>query len=275
MRPVLHALSFLVVLVSLNACRNTTGKQASNVGPFDSHGNYVEAWADDPSKWRPYTPKGTEGGGELPTIAKTDQPPPNSVPLPTGSSTTARPTRTALATNSRPPVYDTTHLVAKTATKPKAAAEPTVVSTSSKHKAGSGALASNTSSKHKTGSDATVAKTSSKHKTGSDGTVAKTSSKPKPKPKADSEDTVAKTTASKSQADSEGTAKSSSKSKSSVAKTKPKSASGATHHTVKPGDSLYTIAASHGTTVAALKAANGLSSNMILDGKVLVVPAHK
>ena len=227
MRPVLHAFSVLAVLLSLNACRNTPGTQATNVGPFDKDGNYVDAWADTPSKWRPYTPKGAEGGGELPHIATTDQPPPNSVPLAVGSSTTARPTRTALATNSSPPAHDSTHLV------------------------------TSTSSKHKTGADTNVASTSSKHKTGSDAVVAKTSSKYKTK------------------AAAAGTAKSSSKSKTSVAKIKPKSTSGATRHTVKSGDSLYSIAASHGTTIAALKSANGLSGSVIVDGKVLVIPAHK
>ena len=88
MRPVFHTLSILVVLLSLNACRTTTSKQEPNVGPFDSHGRYVEAWADDPSKWRPYTPKDVEG--DPPKIAKNEQPLDNSVPLATGDSPTSR-----------------------------------------------------------------------------------------------------------------------------------------------------------------------------------------
>ena len=44
-------------------------------------------------------------------------------------------------------------------------------------------------------------------------------------------------------------------------------------YTVKPGDSLYLIAAKSGTTVATLKQANQLSSDAIHPGQVLKVPA--
>lgn len=47
------AASLLVVLTS---CVNNGGLTASNnpsgTGPFDSRGNYIEAWADSPSQWR-------------------------------------------------------------------------------------------------------------------------------------------------------------------------------------------------------------------------------
>lgn len=39
----------------LNACSNGGFSSADNpvgTGPFDSRGNYVEAWADSPSQWR-------------------------------------------------------------------------------------------------------------------------------------------------------------------------------------------------------------------------------
>lgn len=44
-------------------------------------------------------------------------------------------------------------------------------------------------------------------------------------------------------------------------------------HVVRAGDSLSSIAAQHGTTVEALKRANGLSSDMIFVGQTLIVPA--
>lgn len=43
------------------------------VGPFDSRGNYVEDWADDPTKWR--KPPSN-------MVASNDRPPANAIPLP-------------------------------------------------------------------------------------------------------------------------------------------------------------------------------------------------
>jgi LysM repeat protein len=56
----------LLVLVSaplLTQCAMRTAPQSQMVtGPFDSRGNYVEDWVDQPAKWyRPSTP-GTDGG---------------------------------------------------------------------------------------------------------------------------------------------------------------------------------------------------------------------
>lgn len=42
--------------------------------------------------------------------------------------------------------------------------------------------------------------------------------------------------------------------------------------TVRPGDSLWALAARHGTTVAALKQANGLASNALRPGDTLTLP---
>jgi LysM repeat protein len=61
---------------------------------------------------------------------------------------------------------------------------------------------------------------------------------------------------------------SSSKSKS---KSKPKSSSGSKYTVVK-GDSLYAIALKKKTTVAKLKAANGLKSDLIRPGQSLKIP---
>lgn len=43
-------------------------------------------------------------------------------------------------------------------------------------------------------------------------------------------------------------------------------------HTVKQGDTLYGIARSKGTTVAKLKSANGLTSDLIRPGQALKIP---
>ncbi len=257
MKPVFHALSLLAIACALNACRTTppAGVQAPNVGPFDKNGNYVDAWADDPSKWRPYTPKGTDG--DLPKIAKGEQPLDSSVPLAAGSPATGRPS----AVTSGRPAADSGRLVAKTnGSKTKGDSGHAVAKTSSSKTTGSKskgdsehAVAKTTGTKGKGDSEHAVAKTTGTKSAGSKTSSAKT------KPKADP--------------DSEPAAKSSSKTKSGA--TKPKAKSSTTHHTVKPGDSLNSIASKYGTTVSALKAANGISGTTIRDGRSLVIPARK
>lgn len=37
--------------IGLTGCGGLGGTHPTGTGPFDTHGNYVEAWADDPSKW--------------------------------------------------------------------------------------------------------------------------------------------------------------------------------------------------------------------------------
>ncbi|OAT86397.1 LysM peptidoglycan-binding domain-containing protein [Desulfotomaculum copahuensis] len=43
---------------------------------------------------------------------------------------------------------------------------------------------------------------------------------------------------------------------------------------VNPGDSLYTISCCHGTTVEALRSANGLTTDMIYPGQKLIIPGE-
>ena len=78
--------AFCAMALSLSNCANNQPADTSTggtLGPFDEHGRYVEAWADDPSKWR------RSGGTQhetKPQIAKNDEVPLNSVPLaPSGS----------------------------------------------------------------------------------------------------------------------------------------------------------------------------------------------
>lgn len=42
-----------LIALGLSGCAELglTGDHPTGTGPFDSRGNYVEAWADDPSKW--------------------------------------------------------------------------------------------------------------------------------------------------------------------------------------------------------------------------------
>lgn len=45
-----------------------------------------------------------------------------------------------------------------------------------------------------------------------------------------------------------------------------------TNHIVKKGDTLYSLARRYGTSVSAIQKANGLSGNLIRDGKTLKIP---
>lgn len=73
-----------------------------------------------------------------------------------------------------------------------------------------------------------------------------------------------------------GSSRGSSKKK-TTSKSGSKSSSRSSSHkggsyTIKSGDNLGAIARKHGTTVAKIKAANGLSSDMIRAGKTLKIP---
>jgi len=70
--------------------------------------------------------------------------------------------------------------------------------------------------------------------------------------------------------------RSSSKKKTSSKSGSRSTSKGSSHkggsYTIKSGDNLGAIARKHGTTVAKIKAANGLSSDMIRAGKTLKIP---
>ena len=62
------------------------------------------------------------------------------------------------------------------------------------------------------------------------------------------------------------------KKKTTTSSSKKKTSTASKRHTVKQGDTLYGIARSKGTTVAKLKSANGLSSDLIRPGQTLKIP---
>lgn len=65
---------------------------------------------------------------------------------------------------------------------------------------------------------------------------------------------------------------SSSSTKKKTASSKSKSSGGGGSYTIKKGDTLGAIASRNKTTVAKLKAANGMSSDFIREGKMLKIP---
>jgi LysM repeat protein len=60
--------------------------------------------------------------------------------------------------------------------------------------------------------------------------------------------------------------------KSTASKSTPKKSSSGSRYTITKGDTLYGIARKKGTTVAKLKSANSLSSDLIRPGQVLKIP---
>ena len=64
-------------------------------------------------------------------------------------------------------------------------------------------------------------------------------------------------------------------SSSSRPKPRPKPAAKPTYVTVKPGDTLYGLSKRTGVSIASIKAANGLKSDTIVDGKSLKIPKKK
>lgn len=89
MKPVFWIPAICALAMTFSSC-GTGGGNARNTpgvstGPFDKNGNYVEEWADNPSKWKKSggTPSPHEMKSDnLPDVAKNDQPPQNAVPLP-------------------------------------------------------------------------------------------------------------------------------------------------------------------------------------------------
>ena len=94
------SLSCSIVAIVLSSCDQGgfSGNNPGGTGPFDRNGNYVESWADNPSKWgkRNSSPVSDD---VPPSIASNEQPPANAVPLsdskpPTLVRSTSTPVRT-------------------------------------------------------------------------------------------------------------------------------------------------------------------------------------
>ena len=139
MRSVLWIPASCAFVLVLSSCGNTgsSGTQQAGTGPFDRSGRYIEEWADNPSKWRkpsaapsPHELK----SDEIPEIAQNEQPPQNSNPLVTSSSSassskpTSKPTPAISQTQvtSKPKPKTTTQASSTTAAKAKPKPKPVV-----------------------------------------------------------------------------------------------------------------------------------------------------
>ncbi|HEY8960966.1 MAG TPA: LysM peptidoglycan-binding domain-containing protein [Luteolibacter sp.] len=229
---------FSLLLPSCNTgTTSNPGRHPSGIGPFDRNGNYVEAWADTPSKWGKKSALSMASNSspetDAPAVASNEEPPADAVPLP-----------------------------------PAGTSMQTVKTTAPTRKSGEVEVASLSRPKPKVARDddddekpkSTVKKSTS---TKSKDSVAK-NAKSKP--------TAKELAAAKAKAKSKATASASTKSKSkaiasTTAKKKP-----ATRYTVKKGDNLVKIADRYNTTAAAIKKANGLKSAAVPPGKTLVIP---
>ena len=80
--PVMFSTAAIVLLAASCNQMRYGGEHPVGTGPFDSRGNYVEAWADNPAKWR--------GGDRKPTPTRTTTP---SRPAQTASTAASRPSQ--------------------------------------------------------------------------------------------------------------------------------------------------------------------------------------
>lgn len=235
MKKAFWVVSLCMFVLGLSSCGTSSkgGNARAVTGPFDRNGNYVEEWADNPSKWRKAgtAPSPHELKTDVvPQIAKSEQPPENSVPLATSEVKKTVPAISQTVVVSKPPVKKPEPAVVKTATK----------TTSS-------------SSATKTKAAVTATKVTPK-------TPVKTSTTAKSKPKTS-------TTKSKSSASA-----SSSKTKTKPKTTATTSKAKTVPYTVRKGDTLSTIAERMGTSVSAIKKANGMSGSKLKAGGSLKVP---
>lgn len=107
------------VLSLLNSCAKSGGDNSS-YGPFDSNGNYVEEWADNPSKWRRNSsPPPVSTNNDQSMMASNDKPPTNLSPI---ASQQSKPTIPVVA--AQPP-----RVVASNTAKPSSLPKPRTTST--------------------------------------------------------------------------------------------------------------------------------------------------
>jgi LysM repeat protein len=246
LRPValisLPSLTLLLPSCGTNGTASNPGRHPSGTGPFDRNGNYVEAWADTPSKWnrgksQPVSEPAPAVEAETPALAGNDEPPADSVPLPVATTPVTRPTPAIRKSQGEVEVASLSQ--SKVRTKSGRATDDDAPRATTKNRTSAAATAK--------------AKAKVPQKGGKE--LAKTSTTRK-KASAETASSKSKTTA---------------KSKATAAKsTKSKSVS--RRYTVKKGDNLVAIANRYDTSVAALKKANSLKSSTIQPGKTLVIP---
>jgi LysM repeat protein len=74
----------LLLLSSCGSSSFSSGaiQHPTNTGPFDSRGNYIEAWADRPDKWnrKTHVPPPVRQSPALPTLSRKETPRPVSTP---------------------------------------------------------------------------------------------------------------------------------------------------------------------------------------------------
>ncbi|MFM2170702.1 MAG: hypothetical protein RI957_931 [Verrucomicrobiota bacterium] len=76
----------------ISSCARVGGGLAdTGYGPFDSRGNYVEAWADNPSKWtrRSFSNDSSPEADDATLLAANDNPPANMTPITSSTSTSS------------------------------------------------------------------------------------------------------------------------------------------------------------------------------------------
>jgi LysM repeat protein len=130
-------LGLFVASSLISSCTSGGGDTAdTGYGPFDSRGNYVEAWADNPSKWtrRTFSKDASPDADDATLLAANDSPPANMTPITNSTSTrTAESSRVSpdtTSSNSSKPRTGATG--SSNSTKPKNSA--TVASGSTKPK---------------------------------------------------------------------------------------------------------------------------------------------
>jgi len=208
----------------------------SGTGPFDSQGRYHEEWADNPPS------RGHSRASQPPpvpgsSLLSSNELIRNGPQGPTKPSSPPKSKTTRHAPDPGPPPV----VVVKNEPKrhaPESAPEPK--SKSKRHASDTPAVAKNEPKHHASPESTGEAKHTPKREHATPD-VAEATPKPKSKPK--------------------------------TAATKSKR-SGSVRVTVKPGDSLWTLAKHYKTTESAIKKANNLSSDLIRDGKTLVIPRH-
>lgn len=86
-RPLTFALSGCLAAGLVSCGGGISGENPTGTGPFDSRGNYVESWADDPSKWNGRSVP-TPSQPEEPQVASNTTTAPVVTPSPQASTTT-------------------------------------------------------------------------------------------------------------------------------------------------------------------------------------------